>query len=57
MQLKKCGIEKKDEQLVLNILSNLGPEYLVFVLTFHAIKLTARAYNIPNLTDFMEPLT
>ena len=29
--LMKCGIEKKKEQLVLAILSKLGPDYPVFV--------------------------
>ena len=42
LQLKQCGIEKKDEQLVFSILSNLGPDYSVFVSTFYATKLTAR---------------
>ena len=30
LQLKQCGIEKKEEQLVLAMLSKLGPEYSVF---------------------------
>ena len=30
LQLKQCGIENKDDQLVLAILSNLGPDYSVF---------------------------
>ena len=37
--LKKCGIEKKYDQLILSILSKLGPEYLVFVSTFYATRL------------------
>ena len=40
LQLKQCGIEKKEEQIVLAILSKLGPEYLVFFFTLHATKLT-----------------
>ena len=32
LQLKQCGIEKKEEQLVLTILSNIGPKYSVFFL-------------------------
>ena len=40
LQLKQCGI-KKDEKLVLAIFSKLGPDYSVFVLTFHATKLKA----------------
>ena len=39
LQLKQCGIEKKEEQQVLAIISKLGPDYLVFFLTFHATKL------------------
>ena len=41
LQQKQCGIEKKEEQLILPILSKLGPEYSVFVSTFHSSKLTA----------------
>ena len=40
MQCKQCGIEKKDEQLVLSILSKLGSEFSVFVSTFHSMRLT-----------------
>ena len=39
LQLKQCWIENKEEKLVLAILSKLGPNYSVFVLTFHASKL------------------
>ena len=42
LQLKQCGIKKKDNQLVLAILSKLGPDYSLFVSTFYATKLTAR---------------
>ena len=57
LQLKQCGIKNKDDQLVLAILSKLGPNYSVFVSTFYATKLTARAWKMPSLTDFMESLT
>ena len=57
LQLKKCGIEKKEEQLVLAILLKLGPEYSVFVSTFHATKLTVRSWKMPKLAEFMESLT
>ena len=40
LQLKQCGIENKEEHLILSILSKLGLEYLVFVSTFHSSKLT-----------------
>ena len=57
LQLKQCGIEKKEEQIVLAILSKLGPKYLVFFSTFYATKLTPRTYKMPNLVEFMESLT
>ena len=57
LQLKQCGIEKKDDKLVLTILSKLGPDYSVFVLTFYATKLTARTWKMPKLVEFMESLT
>ena len=56
LQLKQCGIEK-EEKLVLTILSNLGPDYSVFVSTFYATKLTTQTWNMPNLVEFMESLT
>ena len=43
LKLKHCGIEKKDDQLVLAILLKLGLDYSVFSLTFYATKLTAQA--------------
>ena len=57
LQLKQCGIEKKDEQLVLAILSKLGIDYSMFVSTFHATKLRAQTWNMPSLAYFMECLT
>ena len=42
LKLKKCGIEKKEDQFILSIISKLGPEYSVFVSTFHSSKLTTR---------------
>ena len=41
----------------MTILSNLGPDYLVFFSTFYATKLTARTQKMPSLVDFMESLT
>ena len=57
LQLKQCGIEKKEEKLVFAILLKLGPNYSVFFFTFHATKLTARAWKMPKLAEFMESLT
>ena len=31
LQLKQCGIEKKEDHLILSVLSKLGIEYLVYV--------------------------
>ena len=43
--------------MVLAIISNLGPDYSVFVSTFYATNLTARAWKMPSLAYFMESLT
>ena len=57
LQLNQCGIEKKDEQLILSILSKLGPNYFVFVSTFHLRNITAQNWKMPSLASFMESLT
>ena len=57
LQLKQCGIEKKDGKLIFSIISKLGPEYSVFVSTFHSSKLATRNWQIPSLASFMESLT
>ena len=57
LQLKQCGIEKKEEKLVLAIFSKLGPDCSVFFFTFHATNLIGRAWKMPNLAEFMESLT
>ena len=57
LQLKQYGIEKKEEKLILSIISKLGPEYLVFVSTFIYGKLTIRNWQMPTLASFMESLT
>ena len=57
LQLKQCGIEKKDDHLILSILSKLGPEYYVFVSTLHSSKLTTRNWRMSALEEFMEYLT
>ena len=57
LQLKQCGIENKEEKILLTILSNLGSDYSMFFSTFYATKLTARTWKIPNLVEFMESLT
>ena len=39
------------------ILSKLGPEFSVFVSTFHSGKLTLQNWQMPSLENFMESLT
>ena len=57
LQLKQCGVEKKYDQLILSIISNLREDYYVFVSTFHTGKLTIPNWNIPTLNAFIESLT
>ena len=57
LQLKQCGIENKEEQLVLTILSNIDHDYSVFVSTFYATKLIAQTWKMPKLVEFMKSLT
>jgi hypothetical protein len=42
-QLKACGVDKSkvEKQMVLTILSKLGPEYSMFVSTFHSVRFTS----------------
>ena len=56
MQCNNCGIEKKDEQLVLSILSKLGSEFSVFISTFHFGRLENPNWKIPSLYSFIESL-
>jgi hypothetical protein len=56
VELNACGVMKKEEQLILSILSKLGPEYFVFVSSFHASKLTQEKWKMPPLNDFIAVL-
>jgi hypothetical protein len=59
-QLKACGVDKskKEKQMVLTILSKLGPKYLVVLSTFHSVRFTSGAtWKMPSLEDFIESLT
>jgi hypothetical protein len=59
-QLKACGVDKSKEkkQMVLTILFKLGPEFSVFVSTFHSVKFVSRVtWKMPSLEDFIESLT
>jgi hypothetical protein len=58
-QLKACGVDKskKEKQMFLSILSNLGLEYSLFVSTFHSVRLASRAtWKVPSLEVFIKSL-
>jgi hypothetical protein len=51
-QLKACGVDKSKEekQMVLTILSKLGPEFSVFISTFHYVRFSSGATSkMPSL--------
>ena len=59
-QLKSCRVDKlkEEKQIVLTILSKLGPKLSVFVSTFHTVIFTSGAtWKMPSLEDFIESLT
>ena len=56
LHCKQCGIERKDEQNVLSILSKLGPEYSVFVSIFHSKRESFPDWKVPSLDSFFESL-
>jgi hypothetical protein len=43
-QLKSCGVDKSKEekQMVLTILSNIGPKFLICISTFHTVRFTSK---------------
>ena len=55
--LKYYEVKKEDDNPILAILSKLGADYLVFISTFCAGKLTTLGWNIPSLNAFIESLT
>jgi hypothetical protein len=60
LQLKACGVDKltEEKQMVLTILSKLGPEFSIFVSTFHTVRFAFGAtWKMPSLEDFIESLT
>jgi hypothetical protein len=57
VELNACGVTKGEEQLILSILSKLGPEYFAFVSSFQASKLTQEKWKMPPLNDFIVALT
>ena len=59
-QLKAYGVDKSKEekQMVLTILSKLGPEFSVFISTFDTIIFASGAtWKMPSLEYFIESLT
>ena len=50
--LKQCGIENKEDQLILSILLKLGPQYSIFVSTFHATRLVISNWKMASLSMF-----
>jgi hypothetical protein len=57
IEINACRFTKEEEQLILSILSKLGPEYFVFVSSFQASKLTQEKWKMPPLNDFIVALT
>src|SRR5277367_760021 len=57
IELDACGVNKEEDQLILSILSKLGPEYFVFVSSFQASKLTQEKWKMPPLNEFIAALT
>ena len=55
--LKQCGVEKKEDQLIVSILSTLSFEYSVFVFTFHAIRLAISNWKMLSLSTLFDSLT
>ena len=58
--LGECGIEKstQEKQLILTILSKIGPEYALYVYNFHSgIYLFGTNLKMPTLAQFIESLT
>ena len=59
-QLKACEVDnlKEEKQMVLTMLSKLGPEFSVFVSSFHTIRFASGAtWKMPSLEDFIESPT
>ena len=57
LQLKQSEVEKEDDQLILSILSKLGPDYSVFCVCLSYWKLTIPNWKMSTLIAFIESLT
>lgn len=57
VKLKDCGIDKKDAQLIFNLLDKLAPEYAAFVSSFQTHCLTVgSSYIMPSFDAFTKML-
>ena len=56
LQCRRRGIERKDEQNFLSILSKLGLEYSVYVSMFHSKRESFPDWKLPSLDSFSESL-
>ena len=50
-------VEKVDDQLILSIISKVGPDYSIFVSTFHATRLVVPKWKMASLNSFIDSLT
>ena len=56
-QLKDCGIDKKDTQLIFNLMGKLPQEYTAFVSSFQTHRMTMGSnYTMPTFDVFAEML-
>lgn len=56
-QLKDCGIDKKDTQLIFNLIGKLPQEYVAFVSSFQTHRMTmGSSYKMPTFDAFNEML-
>ena len=56
LQCKQCGLERKDEYLVLLVLRKIGYGYYVFVSTFHSRRASIPNWNMHSIDAFAESL-
>jgi hypothetical protein len=60
LSLGECGIDKstQEKQLILTILTKLGPKYAIYVSDFHSSRcLLGANWKMPMMSQFIEFLT
>ena len=60
LSLATCGIDKSKQvnQLIITILAKLGPQYVVYVSTFHSGRyLMGTNWKMPTMDQFVDSLT